>query len=275
MRLALVTSLILSVAFTGYGPLSGLEKQPAVFEAATIKLNRSGSRSSDSTTRNGHLIATNISLKSLMQYEAYGIPGSRILGGPKWLDSTRFDVEAKMDDSTADRLQALPHSERRIEEQAMVQQLLADRFKLAVHRETRELPVYALVAAKKGPKLQPSKTTAEGSHTSSTGTRSGLQLTAEGVSLPQFADALTQRLFLELGRDVVDRTEIKGRFDITLKWMPNSEIARNQTDGPSASADDNPAIFTAIQEQLGLKLEPAKAPIEVIVIDHAEMPSDN
>jgi uncharacterized protein (TIGR03435 family) len=275
MRLALVTSLILSVAFTGYGPLSGLEKQPAVFEAATIKLNRSGSRSSDSTTRNGHLIATNISLRSLMQYEAYGIPGSRILGGPKWLDTTRFDVEAKMDDSTAERLQALPHSERRIEQQAMVQRLLADRFKLAVHRETRELPVYSLVAAQKGPKLQPAKTTAEGSHTSSTGTRSGLQLTAEGVSLPQFADALTQRLFLELGRDVVDRTEIKGKFDVTLKWMPNSEIAQNQTNGPSASADDNPAIFTAIQEQLGLKLEPAKAPIEVIVIDHAEMPSDN
>lgn len=155
MRLALVTSLALCLAFTGYGPLSGLEKQTPVFEVATIKLNKSGSRSSYSSTRNGHLIATNILLKNLMQYEAYGIPGSRILGGPKWLDSTRFDLEAKMDDSTANRLQALPHSEQRVEEQAMVQQLLADRFRLAVHRETRELPVYALVAAKNGPKLQP------------------------------------------------------------------------------------------------------------------------
>jgi uncharacterized protein (TIGR03435 family) len=275
MRPALVISLVLCFAFTGYEPLSGLQKQPAVFEVATIKLNKSGSRSSDSSTRNGRLIATNISLKSLMQYEAYGVPGSRILGGPKWLDTTRFDIKAKMDDSTLDRLQALPHNERRFEQQAMVQQLLTDRFKLAIHRETRDLPVYAIVVVKKDPKLPPAKTTSEGSHISSTGTRSGSQLTAENVTLTQFADDLTARLFQELGRDVVDKTEIKGRFDVTIKWAPNAETIGNQTDGLPPPSGDSPAIFTAIQEQLGLKLEPTKAPIEVIVIDHAEMPSDN
>ena len=93
-----------------------------------------------------------------MQYEAYDIPGNRILGAPKWIDSTRFDIEAKMDDSLADHLRTLAEDQRRIQTKALFQQLLADRFKLAVHWETGELPIYALVkAGNKGDKLQPTK----------------------------------------------------------------------------------------------------------------------
>lgn len=153
----------------------------------------------------------------------------------------------------------------------MFQKLLADRFKLAVHWEMRELPVYALIVAKKGSKLQPAKETSQGSGTSAHSSRSGSQFTAKGVTLPELAQALSQELFRELGRDIIDKTEIKGRYDLTLNWTPDAGAA---TDAAS-SADSGPSIFTAVQEQLGLKLEPAKAPVQVLVIDHAEMPSEN
>ena len=243
-----------------------------VFEVAAIKLNLSGSGSSHSDTNNGRFTATNVSLKNLIQYEAYGIPGSRILDGPKWLASTRFDIDAKMDDSVADHLRTLDHDARRLETQAMFQQLLADRFKLAVHWETREFPVYALIVAKKGSKLQPTKEATGSSGTSSGNSGSGSQFTAKGVTLPELAEALTQELSRELGRDVIDKTEIKGRYDLTLKWTPDAGAA---TDSAAPLADAGPSIFTAVQEQLGLKLEPAKAPVQVLVIDHAEMPSKN
>jgi uncharacterized protein (TIGR03435 family) len=245
---------------------------PPAFEVAAIKLNQSGSGSSHSDTNNGRFTATNVSLKSLMEYSAYGIPGNRILDGPKWLDSTKFDIEAKMDDTAAEHLRTLAHGPRRLQTQAMFQQLLADRFKLAVHWETRELPVYALTLAKKGPKLQPTKEATEGSGTSSHNSRSGSEFTAKGVTMPELAEALTQELSRELGRDIIDKTEVKGRYDLTLKWTPDAGAA---TDSAASSADSGPSIFTAVQEQLGLKLEPAKAPVQVLVIDHAEMPSEN
>jgi uncharacterized protein (TIGR03435 family) len=243
-----------------------------VFEVAAVKLNQSDSGSSHSNIDNGRFAATNVSLKNLMEYQAYGIPGNRILEGPKWLDSTKFDIEAKMDDSVADHLRTLAHGPRRLETQAMFQQLLADRFKLAVHWETRELPVYALTVAKKGPKLQPTKESTEGSGTSSQNGRASSQFTATGVTLPELAEDLTQELSRELGRDIIDKTEIKGRYDVTLKWTPEAGAA---TDNAASPTDAGPSLFTAVQEQLGLKLEPAKAPIQVLVVDHAEMPSEN
>jgi uncharacterized protein (TIGR03435 family) len=281
-KLLLVAAASLAVTLSAQtsAPPSPSSQPPAstspaalpVFEVAAIKLNKSGSGSSRSNINNGRFTATNVSLKNLMEYEAYGIPGNRILDGPKWLDSTRFDIEAKMDDAEADHLRTLAHGARRLEAQAMFQHLLADRFKLAVHRETRELPVYALIVAKKGPKLQPTKESTEGSVTSSQSSRSGAQFTAKGVTLPELAEALTQELSGELGRDIIDRTEIKGRYDLTLKWTSATAAA---TDSAASATDPGPSIFTAVQEQLGLKLEPAKASVQVLVIDHAEMPSQN
>jgi uncharacterized protein (TIGR03435 family) len=210
-----------------------------------------------------------------MQYNAYGIPGSRILNGPKWLDSTRFDIEAKMDDSVADHLRTLARDQRRLETQAMFQRLLADRFKLAVHWETRELPVYALIVARKGSKLQPAKDPSEGSNISSNDSGADSQFTAKGVTLPQLAEALTQELSRELGHNVIDKTEIRGRYDLTLKWTPDAGAAPIATGSATSSADSGPSIFTVVQEQLGLKLQPAKGPVQILVIDHAEMPSEN
>ena len=155
----------------------------------------------------------------------------------------------------------------------MFQQLLAERFKLAVHWETRELPVYAMVVAKKGPRLDPTKELDGHSGTSS----NNGELTARGVTLAQMADVLTQELSRELGRVVIDKTGIQGRYDCALKWRPDTGEARRNdgTDGSVAPTDSGPSIFTAIQEQLGLKLESTKGPVQVLVIDRVEMPSEN
>ena len=240
---------------------------PPVFEAATVKLNKSSSFGSQSSFNNGRYSATNIALKNLMNYSAYGVPEPRILGGPKWLDSERFDIEAKVDGSTVDQMRTLSREQRKLQMQAMFQQLLADRFKLAVHWETRELPVYALAVAKSGPKLQVS--TKPGSGTSS---GNGL-FTAEGMTLAEIAQSLTQELATELGRVIIDKTGIAGRYDVTLKWTPETNGA--PADNGTEDAGSGPSIFTALQEQLGLKLESTKGPVQVLVIDHVEMPSEN
>jgi uncharacterized protein (TIGR03435 family) len=169
--LLLIAAVLLAVTSLGQtsappSPQAPVSASLPAFEVAAIKLNKSGSGSSDSDTNNSRFTATNVSLKNVMQYDAYGIPGSRILDGPKWLDSTKFDIEAKMDDSAADHLRTLPRDQRRLETQAMFQQLLADRFKLAVHWETRELSVYALIVARKGPKLLPAKASQAGTNIS-------------------------------------------------------------------------------------------------------------
>jgi uncharacterized protein (TIGR03435 family) len=244
---------------------------PPVFEVSTVKENKSGSSGSSSNSRDGRFTATNVSLKSLLQYQAYGVPESRIFGGPKWISLERFDIEAKTDSATTDRLRALDRDQRRVHTRAMFQQLLAERFKLAVHWETRELPVYAMVVAKEGPRLDPTK---EPDGHSGTSSNDG-ELTARGVTLTQMADVLTQELSSELGRVVIDRTGIQGRYDCALKWRRDTGRMSDATDGSAASTDSSPSIFTAIQEQLGLKLESTKGPVQVLVIDRVEMPSEN
>lgn len=246
---------------------------PAAFEVSTVRLNRSGSGTSDSDFNNGLFTATNIQLKSLMEYSAYGIPQPRILGGPKWLDSERFDIEAKMESAAAERLRALSRDQRRAQTQAMFQQLLADRFKLAVHWEMRELPVYALVATKNGPLLQESMNAPGEAGTSS----SDGQFSAKGMTLTEIAEALTQELSRELGRVVIDKTGIQGRYDIVLKWTPeaSTDAARNGNDNSTSQSYAGPSIFTTLKEQVGLKLESARGPVKVLVIDHAEMPAEN
>ena len=173
-----------------------------------------------------------------------------------------------MESAVADRLQGLSREQARAELQAMFQQLLADRFKLAVHWETRELPVYDLVPAKKGPTIQKTKETDGRSGTSSGDGR----FSAGGLTLTEIAEALTQELGRELGRVVIDKTGMEGRYDMALKWTPETGA---EGGGAGAGPDAGPSIFTAIQEQAGLKLESAKGPVKVLVIDHVEMPTEN
>jgi uncharacterized protein (TIGR03435 family) len=241
----------------------------AAYEVATIKPNTSGGGNEDSRGDNGRFTAVNCSLKTLIQYDAYGVPGSRIVGGPSWLGTAKFDIQAKMDEATMEQMKTLSQQEYAAQSQMMMQNLLAERFKLAVHWETRELPVYALVVAKGGPKLQATTLTDGSTHATSTNGK----LTAKGVSSAKLAQTLTRLASQELGHEVIDRTGLSGRYDFTLNWTPDTGAS-----GANAGADApdaGPSIFTAVQEQLGLKLESAKGPVQVLVVDHAEMPTEN
>lgn len=244
-------------------------KSPA-FEVAAIKPNKSGGGGSRSSFDGIRLTATNISVKSLIEYDAYGIPAPQILGGPNWLASDRFDIEAKVDDALVAEMAKLDREQRNQMERQMFQQLLADRFKLVVHHETKELPVYALVVAKGGPKLTASKDPDKGTSSSSGNAR----MTATNITMEKLAQSLTQNLARELGRVVIDKTGIEGKYDVALTWGPESNSAA-MVNASNEGSPPGPSIFTAIQEQLGLKLESSKGPVQTLVIDHIEQPSEN
>jgi len=210
-----------------------------------------------------HFRTVNVSLKELLQF-AYSLPKSQILGGPSWLDSTMFDIDAKSDVAIDAQLHALPASQARQQKQLMLQALLADRFRLTTHQETRPLPAYSLVLAKGGATFKSSEI---GGTTIDSG-RSRLHVAGSDNTLALLAGELAQTL----GRPVLDNTGIAGRYDLTLKWTPDDGPPPMLNGEPDTSA---PNLFTAIQEQLGLKLEPTKAPVPVLVVDHAEMPSEN
>jgi len=195
---------------------------------------------------------TNSTLKRLIM-GAYGVGQNEIVGGPDWLDQDKFDIQAKADPSTdAETLMK------------MQQALLADRFKLAIRRENKVIPVYVLGIAKNGPKLEKS-----GPGESSSGNGQG-HLEGRNITLA----GLAWRLGRKLDRPVVDRTGLPGEFNYKLEWTPEEELAKRAAQ-PGAALPDRPSIFVAIQQQLGLKLEPQKAPVEILVIDHAEKPTEN
>jgi uncharacterized protein (TIGR03435 family) len=228
--------------------------------------------------------ATNVTLLTLIRH-AYGINiRNQISGGPGWLSSDAYDIRAKMDESAADRLKKLGPLERKLARQQMLQALLADRFKLTVHHENRELPVYVMVVAKNGPKLYESKFRETGSDktydSSLQSGRGGGKLLAPHATTRQLAELLT----LALNRTVLDKTALISTYDITLQWTADqAEVPASTAPDSSQRGSENtsapngswPSIFAAIQEQLGLKLEEGKGPVEIIVIDHVERPSGN
>jgi uncharacterized protein (TIGR03435 family) len=210
-----------------------------------------------------HFRVVNLSLRALLEF-AYGLPRKQILGGPAWLDSTMFDMDAKSDASVDAQLHALPAELARHQKQLMVQSLLAERFGLAAHQETRELPIFGLVIAKGGPKFKP-----EDNGTTIDPGRSRLHVAGSDDTLGLLARELAQ----VLGRVVVNRTGLTGRYDLTLRWTPDDSPPAMLNGAPDPNAP--PQIFTAIQEQLGLKLEPGTGPVNVLVIDRIAMPSEN
>ena len=227
------------------------------FEAASVKPNKSGDRNVSIRRSPGRFTTTNTTLKMLITF-AYDIRGHQLSGGPSWLDSDRYDIVAKAEGADPSEAQL----------KQMVQALLADRFQLTIHREMKEMPVYALVVGKNGSKLHQ----AEG-----TGPQMRMgrgQLTAQKVSLELFA----KQLATQLGRSVIDSTGLKGDFDFKLEWTPDANQPmglKEGVDGPAPADSSGPTIFTAVQEQLGLKLEAQKGPVELLVIDRAEKASEN
>jgi uncharacterized protein (TIGR03435 family) len=219
--------------------------------------------------------AKNITLMALLR-AAYGIPlgaeDTRISGGPSWLRSAKYDVEAKIDASKLEELKKLSLSQRTLTQQHMLQTLLSDRCKLAIHRETRDLPIYTLVVAKNGSKLKPA-TPGEISSISFGPPGQTQSITGQARSVT----SLVQTLSVTVGRPVFDKTALSDEYDFKLEWTPDDSHAQTSAvDRPATETDSTASsIFTAIQEQLGLKMIPGKGPVEVIVIDHVEQPSAN
>ncbi len=198
---------------------------------------------------------------------AYGLPVasySRIIGAPDWVNSQaeRYEVQAKIDAAQLAEMQKMTPSQQWQQVSLMEQSLLAERFKLKVHFEMREMPVYALVIAKGGPKLTPAQD-GETNKVVLVG-RGGSEMTATAETM----DQLARSPFLVIGgHSVVDQTGLKGTYDFKLSWGP---------DDPSAAGDSSqPPLLTAIQQQLGLKIVQTKGPAEVVVIDHIEKPTGN
>jgi uncharacterized protein (TIGR03435 family) len=190
------------------------------------------------------LTVDNETLKRCL-YNAYGVGPNQVVGGPDWLGTDRFNIEAKPEQPVKDDSVAM----------AMLQTLLAERFKLAVHRETRTISAYVLEVVKNGPKLE--KGDGGGA---STGNGRG-RIEAKNSSMDHFAEVLSRQMELP----VLNRTGLDGVFNLKLEWNPR--ITDPAAEGPS--------VFTAVQEQLGLRLRAQKTPVEVIVVDHAERPSQN
>ncbi len=268
------------------------------FEVATIKPDHGGNALAMGPPPANVFRLFNVSVRDLILI-AYGLPpgpppmsptgsaSARVLGGPGWIDGNRYDVEGKIPDAMLAQIQKLPPKLRRDQTLLMAQSLLAERFKLVAHVETRVLPVYDLVVAKGGPKLTAAKEEQPGDdappppiapgkppnpadirrgilvHSKS---KNEMEITAKGIALDDFA----HMPILGLDSPVVNMTGLTGKYDFTLDW------ARDQDGPPDTQVDtEAPGLFTAIEEQLGLKLVATKAPADVTVIDQIELPSEN
>jgi uncharacterized protein (TIGR03435 family) len=234
------------------------------FEVATIKPSKPGTPGKGLVMRDPRTFATiNYSVADLIVF-AYELHPRQITGAPAWLETDTFDIQATPDP---------PGLPNRKQIEVMVQKLLADRFKLTFHRDKKELSVYTITVAKTGSKM-----------TASTGDPNGLPgLALGGLGKARIVNANINDFagFMQtvvMDRPVVDQTDLKGRFDFTLNWTPDDSQfpgLKGQLPPPADNAETFPDLFTAIQQQLGLKLEATKSQVGVIVIDHVEKPSDN
>ncbi|HWF09832.1 MAG TPA: TIGR03435 family protein [Bryobacteraceae bacterium] len=238
------------------------------FEVASIKpSDPDNSRTSfDPGAKVGRFVVTGASLKLLIGY-AWDKQLTQISGGPKWLDSDPFDIEATKGNIDAPPPASLAQRPMYWQNRAMLQSLLEERFHLVVHNETRQDPVYEFVLARSGPRLKDATVDEAPRQQVSRG-----QITATATALSQLARLLAGLL----DRQVVDKTGLAGRYNFTLTYA--YDASRRGTVGPDAdpaAAPDTPSLFTALQEQLGLSLKSARGPVEFLVIDRAEKPDAN
>lgn len=233
------------------------------YEVATIKPGKPDRQGKGFTLQGRHFLTINTSVLDLITF-AYELHPKQVTGGPAWLATEKFDLDVLPD------VEGQPSIKQG---EMILRKLLADRFQLKFHKDKKELSVYALSPAKAGPKLTKSG--------SDPGTPPGLgfrglgKLNVRNATLAEFAQLMQSSV---LDRPVVDQTALTDRYDFTLNWTPDESQfggAGIKVPPPSDAADAPPALYTAIQEQIGLKLEPAKAPVDVLVIDKLEKPSEN
>jgi uncharacterized protein (TIGR03435 family) len=227
------------------------------YDVVSVKPHQAGDESWSSGPSQDGYRAVNVTAPSLIQYAYVLTLPDQISGLPGWAADARFDIEAKMDEQTVAEFRKLSPEQQQEQRQLMMQTVLADRFKLKVHRETNNHPIYELVVAKSGCKLKESPA----GEPQRMMIRNG-RIVSHAV--PVFN--MISNLSYETGRIVVDKTGLTGDYDFTLNWTPEEQSG---TDGAG------PSIFTALEEQLGLKLVPAMGPVDTIVVDRIEQPSPN
>jgi uncharacterized protein (TIGR03435 family) len=234
------------------------------FEVATVKPSRPEGQGKGFRVQGRRFTTLNTSVSDLITF-AYDLHARQISGGPGWIEVDKFDVAGEPD------TEGVPNPRQL---KLMIQKLLADRFQLTFHRDKKELSVYALTVAKAGPKL----TKNEGNPNSLPSLGFGRlgQLVVRNASMADFTSVMQTTA---LDRPVVDQTGLAGRFDFTLNWTPDEFqfAGMNRAGAPPApeNGEAPPDLYTAIQQQIGLKLESMKAPAEVLVIDRVQKPSEN
>jgi uncharacterized protein (TIGR03435 family) len=233
------------------------------FDVATIKPSRPEVQGKGFNVQGRTFRALNTSVTDMITF-MYGVHTTQLVGGPSWMASDKYDVTGQPD---------LPGTPSLNQWKSMMQKLLADRFKLSFHRDKRELSVYALTVARSGPKM--TKNDSDPNGLPALFFRGLGMLPARNANMSDLAGLLQGAV---LDRPVVDQTELTGRYDFTLNWTPDETQFAGlgvKVPPPPDNAAGPPGLFTAIQEQLGLKLDAAKAPVEVFVIDRVEKPSEN
>jgi uncharacterized protein (TIGR03435 family) len=233
-------------------------------------------------------IASYVSVQTLVR-DAYTLEDNQIFGAPNWLDSDLYEIHAKTSDSVAEKLEKLSPVERSDRYREMLKALLADRFKLAIHRETKEMPIYELSIAKNGIRLQepkPGDTYAngiiggDGRARGAGAIRSGTEadghkfIRAQAVPIAYLVSALTS----ELGSRIADQTGLTGKYDFSLRWTSDGpgQMEGTQVSGSALGADSSGmSLLAALQDELGLRLESRKGKIDAVVIDHVERATPN
>ena len=245
-------------------PQDSVSTPRPTFEVVSIKPNQTGERPSMAASTGGMLRATNETLKYLVEW-AYNVQDYQISGGPKWIDSTGYDIVAKPEHAYTPSQETIGYGRQ------LVQTLLEDRFKLVLQRTTKELPMYVLVVGKGGPELSEREKPVRPTDARMSVGR-GLMV-GQRMLMP----LVVQSLSSVLGRPVADETGLKGYYDFRLEWTPDEPAGPPGDSGNTLTPPgrSGPSIFTALQEQLGLKLEARKGPVEVLVIDYVENPSEN
>ena len=234
------------------------------YEVATIKPTNPDNRGGGFTLQGRHLVARNFTVEGLITL-AYNLHSTQVTGGPDWIKTDHFDMDILPDH------EGLPSLDQA---RGIVRKLLADRFALKFHDDTKELSVYVLTVAKTGSKVN--KSASDPSSPPGLGGPPG-RMMVRNASMAEFAQVMQGMV---LDRPVLDHTELKDRYDFQLKWTPDESqyggrIPPQNTDSSAANADPPPPLFTAIQEQIGLKLDAVKAPAKVMVIESVQKPSAN
>lgn len=271
----------LAPSVSGAQVADAASKAPA-FEVVSVRPNKSGKGFAMTYTPDGFatidmpLQPVIVNAYNLRDQE-FIVGGKLIPGGPRWINSDRYDIQAKMSGSDIAKLQKLSVDQQLAQKRLMLQSMLADRFKLKVHSETKQGRCYALVIGKNGPKMKEAKSIDPAFPHGKLFARPGV-VTAQGARLSELVFVLTGSLHCP----VLDKTGLVSKYDFALKYSPDQRSSLmflrpegGQQESAPGPDDSRPSLFTAVQEQLGLRLMPTTVPVESIVIDHVEKPSAN